>query len=241
MKSKLQNTKLLVIIIIATLAAMIIWPRVFSALCLRAYPVTMVGKDGLLQTKAYLLRFLLCTFISIVLFVVYAVACLCITIRVMRMDRLSVRYKICEGIICLLMIFGGLVLIYPNSSGMDVQGERFSRIPIVHTVCLLQAIEEDLKLSISDSRTPFQEIKVDMRESKYGIYSGIRNVGATEITEYELQEQGDGKRICQLSENDYRVKLRVVVRGKVQGYCYPNSGMLEYIEDTIPDVWPDDL
>ena len=237
MKSKFQNTKFWIIVIIVALAAMIIWPRIFSALCLRACPVTMVGKDGLLQTKAYLLRFLICTFISIVVFAVYVVACLCITIRVMRMDRLSVRYKICEGIICLFMIFGGLVLIYPHSSGMDVQGERFSGIPIVHTVCLLQAIEEDLKSNTVDGNIWFQDIQLDMCESKYEIYSGIRNVRTIEIYEYELQE--DGKRFCQISRYDYLVYLRAVVRGKVQGYCYPNSGMLKYIEDTIPDEYID--
>ena len=237
MKSRFQNSKFWVIVIIAALAAMVFLPRVLSVLCLHTYPETMVGKDGLLQTKAYLLRFLICTVFSIVVFVVYAVACLYITIRVIRMNRMSVRYKICGGIICLFMIFGGLVLIYPHSSGMDVQGGRFSRIPIIHTVCLLQAIEEDLKWSISDSRTPFQDIKIDIWESKYEIYSGIRSVGTIEITEYELQEQ-DGKCICQLSEYDYLVKLRVVIRGKVQGYCYPNSGMLMYIEDMIPDVVP---
>ena len=233
MEIKFKDTRFLGGVIFAAIAVMVIVPRILSIFYLSAYPTTMIAEDGLIQTKAYLMRFLIIAVICVVLFIVYAVACLYITIRVIRTNGITVKDKICGVIICLFMIFIGFILIPPQSSGMDVQGKRFSQIPIVHTIRLMQAIDKDLQ---SEPIEVYANTELKLWESKHEIQPGVRRTKAAEISEYELEECEHWKSICQLSEYDHLIlKEFLIFHGKYQVVCYPNSGML-YNVVLITDV-----
>ena len=238
MIAKLQNTKVLRIVIFGALAAMVILPRILGLFYLTVIPETMIGEEGLQQALVYLQHFLVIDIICIILFVLYSLLSFFVTVCYI-LAATPVKHKILAVFILVCMLFFGFALIIPHASGMDVQGERFSDNSLIHTVKLMKAIKEDLQ---SEPVEAYASTELSLWESEKEINPGIRSMKDFEITEYELHTK-DWKVKWQLSEEDYLLLKRYFIGYglEYQVFCYPNSGILYDIAVNGDDEEQSDL
>lgn len=186
-----------------------------------ALPETMVGEAGLRQTRAYLLRFVGVEILRIG--ITLAVVIVYLRSLHWQYKEKQVREKPAVIVISLIFILGMSLIWTPKSSRVDVQGERFSRLPTIHAVRLLAAVSQDLH---TDPEEVYAETDLSSTSRKYLISSGGRHTRASYATEYVLNTAG-GTDICQLSRSDVQALKPYIKSDSVhQVMCYPHSGML---------------
>ena len=209
-------TALVVILMIAILLGISVFIR-------SAKPQTMIGEKGLLQMKAYLLRFAGEAFLRIILCTAALIAYLIKLFKEIR--NAPAKTKLSSVLITLAMLGILYALCIPRSSRVDVQGERFSKIPSLHAFALLYVVEQDLH---SDPVELYADTDLSSMSHRYQISSGRGRRGskATYETEYALMTVG-GTTICQISSSDYHSLYPYISSSSThQVMVYPHSGML---------------
>ena len=210
-------TALVVILMIAI-------PLGVSIFIRSAKPQTMIGEEGLLQMKAYLLRFAGVAFLRIT---ICTAALIVYLVKFFKEIKYApTKTKLSSVLITLAMLGILYALCIPRSSRVDVQGERFSKIPSLHAFALLYAVEQDLH---SDPVELYADTDLSSISRPYQIHSGSRGRRgrkATYETEYALMTIG-GTTICQISSSDYHSLYPYIASSSThQVMVYPHSGML---------------
>lgn len=124
MIAKIQNTKVLRIVIFGALAVMVILPRILGVFYLTVLPETMIGEEGLQQALVYLKHFLVIDIICIILFVLYSLLSLFVTVCYI-LAATPVKHKILAVFILLCMLFFWFCIDHPACIGNGCAGRTF--------------------------------------------------------------------------------------------------------------------
>ena len=204
-----------VMILAGVLGCLVLYDLVAKA-TLSFRPEAMIGNHGLNDMQIYLnLQILARGFLMVVI----PAFCMLLGYLYCRIKKTALRPTLIKTSAVIGLLFSLVSAIF-GTTGLEIQGERFSHLQIVQLLQLKAAIKSDM-----------DEIPVYICEDNilkttgksYGFWPGV--------WEYYLKDQ-NGDVICQISQQEfenYADKLCDLSTHSVR--CYPNSGLLYDIDE----------